>query len=96
MANASVAMEAPAITGLSNKAGTIALARSTNLDSATSQFYFNTIDNLSLDAGPYAVFGKVISGMDVVLKLEALPVVTTNSVPKTFADAVLVSAIQTQ
>jgi len=56
--------------GLKNLAGTIAMARTSTSDSATSQFYINLVDNANLDystnnAG-YAVFGKVISGMDVV------------------------------
>lgn len=56
-----------------NRRGTIAMARSTAVDSATSQFFFNVRDNIPFDhAGNdpqkygYAVFGKVIRGMDVV------------------------------
>jgi peptidyl-prolyl cis-trans isomerase A (cyclophilin A) len=54
--------------GLSNVRGTIAMARTQNPNSATSQFYINLDDNSRLDraGGGYAVFGKVISGMDVV------------------------------
>lgn len=56
--------------GLSNKRGTIAMARTSVPDSATSQFFINTKDNDFLDYGVrdkgYAVFGKVIKGMDVV------------------------------
>lgn len=59
--------------GLSNTRGTIAMARTGDPNSATSQFYINLKDNLSLDARPgmpgYAVFGNVISGMDVVDKI---------------------------
>jgi cyclophilin family peptidyl-prolyl cis-trans isomerase len=59
--------------GLSNKRGTIAMARTNIPDSATSQFYINLQDNINLDARPgqpgYAVFGKVIKGMDVVDKI---------------------------
>ena len=55
--------------GLSNKRGTIAMARRNDLDSATSQFFINVVDNGPLDAGRYAVFGKVIDGMDVVDKI---------------------------
>jgi peptidyl-prolyl cis-trans isomerase A (cyclophilin A) len=63
--------------GLKNEVGTIAMARTGVVDSATSQFFINTVDNKGLDhAGPgprfgYAVFGKVTSGMDVVRKIEA-------------------------
>ena len=67
--------EAP--NGLSNTRGTIAMARSQRIDSATSQFFINAVDNGFLDhkgKAPetygYAVFGKVISGMDVVDEIE--------------------------
>jgi cyclophilin family peptidyl-prolyl cis-trans isomerase len=56
--------------GLSNLRGTIAMARTNDPNSATSQFFINTVDNNFLDysAGNpgYAVFGKVTKGMDVV------------------------------
>lgn len=56
--------------GLSNKKGSIAMARTQNPDSATSQFFINLVDNLSLNqvgsqAG-YTVFGQVVEGMDIV------------------------------
>jgi cyclophilin family peptidyl-prolyl cis-trans isomerase len=63
--------------GLKNLAGTIAMARTQVVDSATSQFFINTVDNKFLDnAGlnpdkfGYAVFGKVIDGMDTVYAIE--------------------------
>ena len=66
-----------AINGLKNKAGTIAMARTSVVDSATSQFFINTVDNKFLDnAGlnpdkfGYAVFGKVVDGMDAVYAME--------------------------
>ena len=62
--------------GLSNKRGSIAMARTMVVDSATSQFFINLVDNGFLDyKGPdprtygYAVFGKVTEGMDVVDKV---------------------------
>ena len=61
---------------LSNVRGTIAMARTNQINSATSQFFINVADNLFLDhrdegAGyGYAVFGKVIEGMDVVDKIK--------------------------
>lgn len=60
--------------GLKNDRGTIAMARTSNIDSATSQFFINVVDNDSLNyQSPknygYAVFGKVINGMDVVDKI---------------------------
>jgi cyclophilin family peptidyl-prolyl cis-trans isomerase len=61
--------------GLSNERGTIAMARTGIPDSATSQFYINVVDNKGLDRANakdgvgYAVFGKVLEGMDVVDKI---------------------------
>ena len=62
--------------GLSNIRGSIAMARTNDPDSATSQFFINVVDNSKgLDPGGYspegyAVFGKVIKGMDVVDKIK--------------------------
>ena len=63
--------------GLSNKRGTIAMARTNIVDSATSQFFINVKDNNFLDHKDesarrfgYCVFGKVIDGMDVVDKIK--------------------------
>jgi cyclophilin family peptidyl-prolyl cis-trans isomerase len=59
--------------GLSNTRGTIAMARTDKLDSATAQFYINVDDNSrKLDAPRYCVFGKVIEGMDVADKIRAV------------------------
>jgi peptidyl-prolyl cis-trans isomerase A (cyclophilin A) len=59
--------------GLKNDKGTIAMARTSDPDSATAQFYINLVDNPGLNRKPgkagYAVFGKVIEGMDVVEKI---------------------------
>jgi peptidyl-prolyl cis-trans isomerase A (cyclophilin A) len=56
--------------GLINVRGTIAMARTSDPNSATSQFFINLVNNLHLDKGPssngYAVFGEVVAGMDVV------------------------------
>jgi cyclophilin family peptidyl-prolyl cis-trans isomerase len=55
--------------GLKNDNGTIAMARRPDPDSATAQFFINVADNDGLNfptGGGYAVFGKVIEGMDVV------------------------------
>lgn len=69
--------------GLKNVRGAIAMARTANPHSATSQFFINTVDNENLNhtgktgAGwGYAVFGKVIKGMDVVTKIENQPTTT--------------------
>src|SRR5262245_49836393 len=62
--------------GLSNERGTIAMARLPEPDTATSQFFINVKDNRRLDASQempgYAVFGKVVDGMDVVDKIRAV------------------------
>ena len=66
-----------ATNGISNERGTLAMARTNVVDSATSQFFINTVDNAMLDnrgTTPaeygYAVFGRVIDGMDVVDRIE--------------------------
>ena len=62
--------------GLKNERGTIAMARTAVVDSATSQFFINHKDNAFLDNGArdfgYAVFGKVVDGMEVVDKIAAV------------------------
>jgi peptidyl-prolyl cis-trans isomerase B (cyclophilin B) len=58
--------------GLSNVRGAIAMARTNDLHSATSQFYINVQDNLFLDDNKYCVFGKVVEGLDVVDKIKAV------------------------
>jgi cyclophilin family peptidyl-prolyl cis-trans isomerase len=62
--------------GLSNKRGTIAMARTDEPNSATAQFYISVADNTfldkSADSDGYAVFGKVTEGMDVVDKIKAV------------------------
>lgn len=59
--------------GLKNERGTIAMARTAVVDSATSQFFINHKDNAFLDHGArdfgYAVFGKVVEGIEVVDKI---------------------------
>jgi cyclophilin family peptidyl-prolyl cis-trans isomerase len=58
--------------GVPNNRGYIAMARTNDLDSATSQFYINTVDNPFLDKNKYCAFGRVIDGMDVVDKIRAV------------------------
>lgn len=71
--------------GLKNTLGTIAMARTNIVDSATSQFFINVVDNNFLDHRDetsngfgYAVFGKVVKGMDVVDKIKAVKTTTRN------------------
>lgn len=76
--------------GLKNSRGTLAMARTNDPNSASSQFFINTVDNdflnkSAMNAG-YAVFGKVIKGMDVVDKIEKVPTANTGvhqNVPQT-------------
>jgi cyclophilin family peptidyl-prolyl cis-trans isomerase len=66
--------------GLKNERGTLAMARTSDINSATSQFFINLKDNTFLDHGSdfgYAVFARVSDGMDVVDKIAA--VATGNS-----------------
>jgi peptidyl-prolyl cis-trans isomerase B (cyclophilin B) len=67
------AIKNEAANGLSNKRGTLAMARTGVVDSATSQFFINVVDNVSLDYRGktpdlfgYAVFGQVVDGMETV------------------------------
>lgn len=64
--------------GLRNDRGSIAMARTSNPNSATAQFFINVVDNPGLNAPQpdgfgYAVFGKVVSGMEVVDKIRTAP-----------------------
>ncbi|MFM8610991.1 MAG: peptidylprolyl isomerase [Burkholderiaceae bacterium] len=73
---APIALEAS--NGLKNDRGTIAMARTRDPNSATSQFFINVVDNAGLnapnpDGHGYAVFGKVVAGMDVVDKIRNVP-----------------------
>jgi peptidyl-prolyl cis-trans isomerase A (cyclophilin A) len=71
--------------GLKNERGTISMARSAAPNSATSQFFINTADNKSLDVprggAAYAVFGKVVEGMDVVDKIRNTELITHPKLP---------------
>lgn len=67
--------------GLKNLRGTISMARTSNPNSATSQFFISVVDNPALDPNPrspdgYAVFGKVVEGMEVVDKIKQVPTTT--------------------
>jgi cyclophilin family peptidyl-prolyl cis-trans isomerase len=66
--------------GLKNLRGTVAAARTSDVNSATAQFFINVVDNPRLDftsADPrgygYAVFGEIVAGMDTVDKIKAVP-----------------------
>ena len=90
-----------ATNGLSNDRGTLAMARTNVVDSATAQFFINTVDNPGLnnrgtDPGSYgyAVFGRVIDGMDVVDEIEGVSTGRRgpfNDVPNTAVEILSVS-----
>ncbi len=75
-----IALQSTTATGLSNTLGTVAMARTDDPNSATSQFFINLIDNLFLDADPstnragYAVFGRLIDGYPTLDLLASVPV----------------------
>jgi cyclophilin family peptidyl-prolyl cis-trans isomerase len=72
--------------GLSNRRGTVAMARTDAPHSATSQFFVNLTDNLALDPGPtrwgYAVIGRVVEGMEVIDKIASVPTGARGSFPE--------------
>lgn len=89
---APIVLELPATTGLSNTQYTVAMARTNVLNSATSQFYVNSVNNASsLDTGSggYAVFGRLVSGQSVI---DALNLVDTNSNGVPITPVVITSA----
>lgn len=76
--------------GVSNQRGTLAMARTSDPDSATAQFFINVVDNKFLDRSDrgagYAVFGRVVDGMDVVDAIRKVETATKGfheNVPKT-------------
>lgn len=95
-----ITLENTQTTGLRNTRATIAMARTSLANSATSQFFVNLVDNgflnYSSDSAPgYAVFGKVISGMDVIDLMATQPIQSSgDNVPVT--DITVTSASQTQ
>jgi cyclophilin family peptidyl-prolyl cis-trans isomerase len=86
--------------GLSNKKYSVAMARTSEPDSATAQFYVNVADNDFLDRANardkvgYCVFGKVIEGMDVVDKIKAVEVETKGRFEKVPTKDVVIESIR--
>lgn len=82
---------------LKNTIGTIAMARTMDPNSATSQFFINVADNTFLDytkSNPgYTVFGKVIEGMDIVKKIENVKTTTKNQFKDWPVDNVVIKKI---
>ena len=90
------------INDLKNYRGRIAMARTSNLHSATSQFFINTVDNHSLDynfensgARGYAVFGGVINGIDVVDAIEEVDTTTKEGLADTPETTVTIDSVTT-
>ena len=89
-----------AAAGLKNERGTIAMARTSVVDSATAQFFINVNDNDNLNHKDetqrgfgYAVFGKVIDGMDVVDRIKAVPTSTVGSFQNVPTKPVLIQKV---
>lgn len=88
-----------AANGLTNDNGTIAMARTADPDSATSQFFINVNDNAGLnrpspDGHGYAVFGKVTSGMHVVNRIKMVKTGTISGHGDVPMDTVLIKSIK--
>jgi peptidyl-prolyl cis-trans isomerase A (cyclophilin A) len=87
--------------GLKNALGTISMARTSDPNSATAQFFINTVDNPGLDypkpdGNGYAVFGKVIAGLDVVKKIEATPTATRGPMENVPQSPVVIESVKVE
>jgi len=87
--------------GLKNRRGTIAMARTNVVDSATCQFFINVVDNPFLDfknetpqGYGYCVFGKVIDGMDVVDKIKTVKTTTKGFHKDVPAEPVVIKSVK--
>jgi cyclophilin family peptidyl-prolyl cis-trans isomerase len=90
-----------ATNGLRNTRGTVGMARTAALRSATAQFYINVVDNRRLDHTGYApedfgyaVFGRVLAGMDVVDRIAAVPTHSTAAMDDVPVSPVLIKSVQ--
>lgn len=87
--------------GLKNNRGTIAMARTPEVDSATSQFFINVVDNSFLDhknnsaqGFGYAVFGKVIEGMDVADRIKKVQTTIRNGMRDVPVEPVVILSVK--
>ena len=84
--------------GMKNERGTLAMARTNVVDSATSQFFINLKDNDFLNNGPrdfgYAVFGKVVEGMDVVDKIAKVDTGDSGMHQNVPTEAVIINSVK--
>ena len=90
-----------ATNGLHNARGTLGMARRAPLRSATAQFYINLVDNRVLDHTGYtpsefgyAVFGRVLSGMDVVDRIAAVPTTTKDDMEDVPVEPVIIKGVR--
>ncbi len=90
-----------AANGLSNQRGTVAMARTRQVDSATSQFFINLADNTFLDHRDdtprgfgYAVFGRVVSGMEVVDAIASVPTGTVRGFRNVPLEPVVIDRVE--
>jgi cyclophilin family peptidyl-prolyl cis-trans isomerase len=81
-----------------NERGTIAMARTSAPNSATSQFFINVVDNTFLNypnnGGGYATFGKVTKGMEVVDKIKAVKTATKNGMANVPVETVTIKSVK--
>ena len=84
--------------GLKNDRGTIAMARTNNPNSATSQFFINLVNNNNLDYSPkspgYAVFGKVVDGLEVVDAIAKVKTTIRSGMPDVPAEVVEIKSAE--
>ncbi len=87
-----------AANGLANDRGTIAMARTNAVDSATAQFFINVVDNQGLNHNVqgygYAVFGRVIDGLDVVNRIKTVRTGTVAGMPNVPLTPVLIKTVR--
>jgi len=84
--------------GLSNLKGTLGMARTEDINSATSQFYVNTKDNVGLDYSEkrpgYTVFAKVISGYEVIEAIENTPVQSVGEYDNVPVESIVIKSMK--
>jgi cyclophilin family peptidyl-prolyl cis-trans isomerase len=87
-----------AANGLANARGTLAMARTNDIHSATAQFFINLVDNAFLDHSPgnygYAVFGRVTSGMEVIDAIAQVPTTRRRGHADVPVDEVLIATVR--
>ncbi|MFZ6861302.1 peptidylprolyl isomerase [Undibacterium sp. Ji67W] len=97
-----ITLESTLATGLSNTQGTIGMASTSAANSATSQFYFNVVDNSAIfnattSSGGYAVFGTIVSGLNVMTAIDSVPTSAQGSLPTVPVTPIIItSATRTQ